>query len=174
MDISFFLWQLFNWTSQVAQWLRIHLPMQDMWAGDLGLVPEPGMGSLPGEGNGNPFQCSCLEDFMDRGAWQTTVHGSQRVGHDSACAHTHTHTHIMHWRLTRTGEMWTNGERPSCSQGLRPQLSGGRVVWSFIGCGLTAGWLVAGKFVTCLWGVVRKPGFVSAGQVKSITTVYTS
>ena len=59
----------------MAQWLRIQLPMQDMWAGDLGLVPEPGMDSLPGEGNGNPFQYSCLENFMDRGAWQATVHG---------------------------------------------------------------------------------------------------
>ena len=30
---------------------------------------------LPGEGNGNPLQYSCLENSMDRGAWQTTVHG---------------------------------------------------------------------------------------------------
>ena len=28
-----------------------------------------------GEGNGNPLQYSCLENPMDRGAWQTTVHG---------------------------------------------------------------------------------------------------
>ena len=31
--------------------------------------------SCIGEGNGNLLQCSCLEDFMDRGAWQATVHG---------------------------------------------------------------------------------------------------
>ena len=42
-------------------------------AGDLGLIP--GLGRLPGEGNGNPLQYSCLENFMDRGAWQATVHG---------------------------------------------------------------------------------------------------
>ena len=30
---------------------------------------------LPGEGNGNPLQCSCLENSMDRGAWWATVHG---------------------------------------------------------------------------------------------------
>ena len=42
-------------------------------AGDLGSVP--GWGRSPGEGNGNPLQYSCLEDFMDRGAWQATVHG---------------------------------------------------------------------------------------------------
>ena len=36
----------------------------------------------PGEGNGNPLQYSCLENPMDRGAWQATVHGFARVRHD--------------------------------------------------------------------------------------------
>ena len=36
----------------------------------------------PGEGNGNPLQYSCLENPMDRGAWQATVHRITRVGHD--------------------------------------------------------------------------------------------
>ena len=31
------------------------------------------LGWSPGEGNGNPFQCSCLENPMDKGAWQATV-----------------------------------------------------------------------------------------------------
>ena len=31
-------------------------------------------GRSPGEGNGYPLQYSCLENSMDRGAWQTTVH----------------------------------------------------------------------------------------------------
>ena len=35
----------------------------------------PGLGKSPGEGNGNPLQYSCLENLMDRGAWQVTVHG---------------------------------------------------------------------------------------------------
>ena len=35
----------------------------------------PGSGLSPGEGNGNPLQCSCVENSMDRGAWQATVHG---------------------------------------------------------------------------------------------------
>ena len=30
---------------------------------------------LPGEGNGNPLQYSCLENSMDRGAWWATIHG---------------------------------------------------------------------------------------------------
>ena len=39
---------------------------------------------FPGEGDGNPFQYSCLENPMDRGAWQATVHGVARVRHDLA------------------------------------------------------------------------------------------
>ena len=42
-------------------------------AGDPGSIP--GMGRSPGEGNGDPLQCSCLENPMDRGAWWATVHG---------------------------------------------------------------------------------------------------
>ena len=41
--------------------------------GDLGLIP--GLGRSPGGGHGNPLQYSCLENPMDRGAWQATVHG---------------------------------------------------------------------------------------------------
>ena len=40
---------------------------------DLG--SNPGSGRSPGEGNGNPLLYSCLENSMDRGAWQATVHG---------------------------------------------------------------------------------------------------
>ena len=35
----------------------------------------PGLGRSPGEGNGNPLQDYCLENPMDRGAWQATAHG---------------------------------------------------------------------------------------------------
>ena len=42
-------------------------------ARDLGSIP--GSGRSPGEGNGNPLQYSCLQNPMDRGAWQATVHG---------------------------------------------------------------------------------------------------
>ena len=41
--------------------------------GDLGSIP--GLGRFPGEGNGNPLQCSCLENPMDGEAWWATVHG---------------------------------------------------------------------------------------------------
>ena len=42
-------------------------------AGDPGSIP--GLGRSPGEGNGNPLQCSCLENPVDQGAWWATVHG---------------------------------------------------------------------------------------------------
>ena len=35
----------------------------------------PGSGRSPGEGNGYPLQCSCLENSTDRGAWWAIVHG---------------------------------------------------------------------------------------------------
>ena len=42
-------------------------------AGDPGSIP--GLGRARGEGNGNPLQDCCLENPMDRGTWQATVHG---------------------------------------------------------------------------------------------------
>ena len=42
-------------------------------AGDPGSIS--GLGRSSGEGNGNPFQHSCLENPMDRGAWRAAVHG---------------------------------------------------------------------------------------------------
>ena len=49
--------------------------------GEIGLIP--GLGRSPGGGNGNPFQFSCLENFMERGAWHATVHGGhKRVVHN--------------------------------------------------------------------------------------------
>ena len=40
---------------------------------DMGSIP--GLGRFPEEGHGNPLQYSCLENSMDRGAWQAIVHG---------------------------------------------------------------------------------------------------
>ena len=47
--------------------------------GDPGSVP--GLGRSRGEGNVYPLLYSCLENSVDRGAWQSTVMGSQTVGH---------------------------------------------------------------------------------------------
>ena len=40
---------------------------------DLGSIP--GLGRSSGGGHGNPLQYSCLENPMDKGAWQVMVHG---------------------------------------------------------------------------------------------------
>ena len=45
-------------------------------AGDLSLIP--GLGQPLGEGNGYPLQYSGLENSMDGGAWQATVHGIEK------------------------------------------------------------------------------------------------
>ena len=50
-------------------------------AGDLG--SNFGLGRFPGEGNGNPLQCSCLKNPMDRGAWQAIVHGGLKESLDA-------------------------------------------------------------------------------------------
>ena len=42
-------------------------------ARDMSLISSPGR--LPGEGNGNPVQYSCLDISMDRGVWYVVVHG---------------------------------------------------------------------------------------------------
>ena len=65
-------------------------------ARDAGLIP--GSGRSPGEGNGNPFQYSCLENSMDRGAWRATVHGVTRSqtrlrNWTHICTDTDTQTH---------------------------------------------------------------------------------
>ena len=41
-------------------------------ARDMGLIP--GLGRSPGGGHGNSLQYACLENPMDKGAWQATVH----------------------------------------------------------------------------------------------------
>ena len=77
----------------------------------------PGLGRSPGEGNGYPLRCSCLENSMNRGAWRATVHGSRRVRHrltgeetgSSEEGHAHTHprtparTHVLPASLEDSG-----------------------------------------------------------------------
>ena len=59
-----------------------NLPVNAGDTREVGLIPDSGRS--PGEGNGNPLQYSCLENPMDRGAWEATVRGrgrgSQKVG----------------------------------------------------------------------------------------------
>ena len=50
-----------------------NLPANARDVKDAGLIP--GLERSPGGGHGNPPQCSCPENPVDRGAWQMTVHG---------------------------------------------------------------------------------------------------
>ena len=69
-------------------------------AGDLGLIP--GLVRSPGERRGNPLQYSCLENSMNRAAWQATVHEVTKTWARLSDSHTHTHTHTW-W-----GVLWYN------------------------------------------------------------------
>ena len=67
-----------------------------------------------GEGNGTPLQYFCLENPMDREAWQAAVHGVARVGHDFTFTFTFhfralekemaTHSSVFAWRIPGTGK----------------------------------------------------------------------
>ena len=48
-----------------------------------------GWGKSPGGGHGNPAQYSCLENSMDRGAWQVTVHSWKESDTTEATEHAH-------------------------------------------------------------------------------------
>ena len=63
---------LTNGASQVMLMVK-NLPDNSGDIRDMGSIS--GWGRFPGEGNGKPLQCSCLENPMDRGAWQAIVHG---------------------------------------------------------------------------------------------------
>ena len=56
-------------SSLVAQMVKNLPATQETWVQSLGWE------DFPGVGNGPPFQYSCLESFMDRGAWRVIVHG---------------------------------------------------------------------------------------------------
>ena len=64
---------------------------------DVGWIP--GSRRTPGGEHGNPLQCSCLENPLDRGAWWAAVRGSQRVGHswrDLACRQSTFSCHVFY------------------------------------------------------------------------------
>ena len=62
-----------QWASLVAHTVK-NLPAK---AGGLGPIPGSGRSY---EGSGNPLQCSCLQNSMDRGAWRASIHGVTQSG----------------------------------------------------------------------------------------------
>ena len=70
-----------------------HMPaMQETWVQFLGQ-------GVPGEGNGNLLQYSCLENPMDIRNWWATVHGIARVGHDLALSFFCILTPDLQWNM---------------------------------------------------------------------------
>ena len=100
--------QIFYRASQVAQWQRIRLPMQEtqeMWVWSLG-QEDP-----LEEKMGNPLWYSCWENSMDRGAWLATVHGitkSQKWLNDWA------HTRVFYHWLTSPKTVWIESTKWLC------------------------------------------------------------
>ena len=68
-----------------------------------------GQEDAPRVGNGNPLQYSCLENAMDREAWQVTVHGVAKSW-TGLFAHTHTHTHTLPVKKKSLGLDGFNGK----------------------------------------------------------------
>ena len=81
-------------------------------AGDAGSVgPVPGLGGSLGRGNSNPLQYFCLENSMDRGAWQATVHSVAKSW-----------TRLRGWARTHTpsgdwGSVWALGSSTQVTAG---------------------------------------------------------
>ena len=86
--VTCFINIIFMITSSVS-YSDLHDAINHFWASQVALVVKNppasagkvrdsgsilGSGRSPGGGHGNPLQCSCLENPMDRGAWQATVH----------------------------------------------------------------------------------------------------
>ena len=91
--------------SQVAQMVK-NLTAK---MGDPGLIP--GLGGSRGEGNGPSLQYSCLENFMDRGAWRATVQGVAKSW--TQLSNTHTKVHPFHLHdMEQTGSLCFH--RPLC------------------------------------------------------------
>ena len=63
----------------------------------------PGLGRSPGEGNGNPLQCSSLENPKDKEPWWATVHGVAKQLDMTEHAHTYIHKRINKILLYSTG-----------------------------------------------------------------------
>ena len=66
--------------------------------GDTGLIPD--LGRSPGEGNGNSLQHSCLQNPMDRGAWQTAVHRATKESDTTERVSTRARTRRNHTCLS--------------------------------------------------------------------------
>ena len=88
-----------TWASQVALVVK-NLPANAGDITDVGLIP--GLGRSPAGGHGNPLQCSCLENPMDRGAWWAAVHRIAKSVTQLKQLSTHARMHIHTHKYTYT------------------------------------------------------------------------
>ena len=85
--------------------------------GDWGSIP--GSGRSPGGGHGNPPQCSCLENPMDRGAWRAAVHGvtksqtrlSDSAQHSTCVFHHNLKGKFLLPEINMRGRVWSRWMR---------------------------------------------------------------
>ena len=84
-------------------------------AGDLGLIP--GLGRSAEEGHSNPLQYSCLENPMDRGAWQATIHRVEQSQTQLNQLSINTHTSVTWVAL----DLSNTSEAPGKIQTATPQ-----------------------------------------------------
>ena len=123
-------------------------------AGDLGLIP--GLGRSPGGEHGNPLQYSGLESSMDRGAWWTTLMGSQRIRHDWVTKQLFTFSVKMESQRVSDKKSVTMGEphKPFFAPPQSPQGAGAIIIADAV---LTAhhGFSASTHLILAQWG---RPG----------------
>ena len=99
-----------SWGCKVDDWTTHRLTWWLTWLRICLQCRKPGfypwVGKISEEGNGSPFQYSCLENPMDRGAWKTIVHGitKSQTWLKRLSPHAHTQTWGFHTSLARN---WT-------------------------------------------------------------------
>ena len=89
---------IYNETVESVDWTRVVLAVKSLPAsvGDAREVSSiPGSGRSPEDGNGNPLQYSCLENFMDRGAWWAIVHEVTKSWTRLRDSHFHFHFSVV-------------------------------------------------------------------------------
>ena len=69
-------------------------PLEEGMATHSSVLAWSGSGRSLGGGHGNPLQCSCLENPVDRGAWRATVHMGRKESDTAEGAHPHTQSQI--------------------------------------------------------------------------------
>ena len=87
-----------NWPAYdlvLSQFLFKDYLLYIVYTGDMGSIP--GLGRAPGEENGNPFWYSCLENPIDRGAWQDSSMCPKELDMTELLSkHAHTHVYNMY------------------------------------------------------------------------------